>query len=170
MQWSLSPTAEAEDLSPSQCRFESDRDYALVVELGIHVWFRPICFGVQVRILSSVLLHLEDTSHWTRRGHNKGKISPQRLSADEILIIIPQDSYRIRRSMLLRSLLEKGMEYRCRGCSNDGYWKDKELCLEINHINGNWYDNTFENLEFLCPNCHSQEPTSHTRKNVAALT
>jgi 5-methylcytosine-specific restriction endonuclease McrA len=111
-----------------------------------------------------------DTSHWTRRGHNKGKISPQRLSADEILIIIPQDSYRIRRSMLLRSLLEKGMEYRCRGCSNDGYWKDKELCLEINHINGNWYDNTFENLEFLCPNCHSQEPTSHTRKNVAALT
>ncbi len=31
--------------------------------------------------------------------------------------------------------------------------------LEINHINGDWKDNTETNLELICPNCHSLEPT-----------
>lgn len=31
--------------------------------------------------------------------------------------------------------------------------------LEINHKNGNWTDNSESNLELICPNCHSLEPT-----------
>ena len=30
------------------------------------------------------------------------------------------------------------------------------MVLELHHINGNHFDNTFENLQILCPNCHSQ--------------
>ena len=31
--------------------------------------------------------------------------------------------------------------------------------IEIDHINGDWRNNTPENLRFLCPNCHSLTPT-----------
>lgn len=31
--------------------------------------------------------------------------------------------------------------------------------LEVNHINGHWTDNVEDNLNLLCPNCHSLTPT-----------
>lgn len=31
--------------------------------------------------------------------------------------------------------------------------------LHIDHLNGNPYDNTEENLQLICPNCHSLTPT-----------
>ena len=31
--------------------------------------------------------------------------------------------------------------------------------LQVNHISGNWNDNSPSNLELLCPNCHSLTPT-----------
>jgi 5-methylcytosine-specific restriction endonuclease McrA len=38
-------------------------------------------------------------------------------------------------------------------------WNGKELCLEIDHIDGNYTNNTSSNLRLICPNCHSQTPT-----------
>lgn len=32
----------------------------------------------------------------------------------------------------------------------------KSISLELHHINGNHYDNRLENLQIVCPNCHSQ--------------
>jgi DNA-directed RNA polymerase subunit RPC12/RpoP len=48
--------------------------------------------------------------------------------------------------------------------------------LEIHHIDGNYLNNTIENLQVLCPNCHSltlnykalnnsERPRTQTRKN-----
>lgn len=34
-------------------------------------------------------------------------------------------------------------------------WQDKEIPLELHHINGNNRDNRLENLMLLCPNCHA---------------
>jgi hypothetical protein len=31
--------------------------------------------------------------------------------------------------------------------------------LEINHIDGDWRNNSRENLELICPNCHALTPT-----------
>ena len=30
--------------------------------------------------------------------------------------------------------------------------------LELNHIDGDWRNGTLENLEVICPNCHSLTP------------
>lgn len=35
----------------------------------------------------------------------------------------------------------------------------QKVPLEVNHINGNSQDSKSENLELLCPNCHSLTPT-----------
>lgn len=35
----------------------------------------------------------------------------------------------------------------------------KKSPLEINHKDGDWKNNSEENIELLCPNCHSLEPT-----------
>ena len=43
-------------------------------------------------------------------------------------------------------------------------WNGKALVLELDHKNGNNKDCKLENLEILCPNCHSQTPTFRRRK------
>ena len=51
------------------------------------------------------------------------------------------------------------VEYKCKLCGLNNSWNGKELTLELDHINGDRYDNRIENLRWLCPNCHSQTET-----------
>lgn len=53
------------------------------------------------------------------------------------------------------------IKYECKLCSNKGDWLSQPLSLHLDHIDGNRYNNLLSNLRFLCPNCHSQQPTSH---------
>ncbi len=70
------------------------------------------------------------------------------------------------RSTVLKSkLLEEGLiENVCDECSNEGEWMGKSITLELDHIDGDRFNNEFENLRILCPNCHSQTPTFRRQK------
>ncbi len=57
-----------------------------------------------------------------------------------------------------RKLLAEHKGYKCASCSISE-WNSLPITLEVNHIDGNALNNTIDNLEFLCPNCHSQTPT-----------
>ena len=46
----------------------------------------------------------------------------------------------------------------CNKC-NLSEWLGKKIILELEHIDGNHYNNERNNLEMLCPNCHSLTPT-----------
>jgi len=67
-----------------------------------------------------------------------------------------------RRNNTVKNLLirEKLIEYKCDICEQESTWNGEPLTLELDHIDGNAFDNRIENLRFLCPNCHSQTPTS----------
>jgi len=55
-----------------------------------------------------------------------------------------------------RLIAEKLLEYKCDQCGLDQFWNNKQISLQLDHINGINNDNRIENLRFLCPNCHSQ--------------
>lgn len=44
----------------------------------------------------------------------------------------------------------------CAECKNAGIHNNKALVLQMDHIDGNSDNNKKENLQLLCPNCHSQ--------------
>jgi len=51
------------------------------------------------------------------------------------------------------------MEYICARCKSNPVWMETTLVLQLHHINGNSKDHRLENIEWLCPNCHSQTDT-----------
>lgn len=63
---------------------------------------------------------------------------------------IPINSYKLKIKLFRDGLKEK----KCEICGIST-WFGKDIPLEIHHINGNHFDNTFSNLQILCPNCHS---------------
>jgi 5-methylcytosine-specific restriction endonuclease McrA len=64
-----------------------------------------------------------------------------------------------RRTHLTRRLIGAGLLVpRCAVCAISD-WRERPLSLQLHHINGDGQDNRLENLELLCPNCHSQTDT-----------
>ena len=60
-----------------------------------------------------------------------------------------------------RYILEK-QGYKCAVCGVKDY-NNLPITLELDHINGNSADNSEDNLQCLCPNCHSQTPTYRSK-------
>ena len=57
---------------------------------------------------------------------------------------------------LKNRLIKEGLKQAfCEECGWAKQTKDGRLPLELHHINGDPHDNRLENLEILCPNCHS---------------
>ena len=59
-------------------------------------------------------------------------------------------------------MAERIFEPECATCGNTT-WQGCPVPLELEHRNGNRYDNRIENLELLCPNCHALTPTYRGR-------
>lgn len=64
----------------------------------------------------------------------------------------------------IKPLIIFALGYECQECGISK-WNDKDITLDLEHIDGNSMNNSFMNLTLLCPNCHSQTPT-YKSKNV----
>ena len=113
-------------------------------ELGINT------SGNNTRTLQRKIKEYEiDTSHFTFRTK---AVTSKKKSAIEYL----KTGSKIQTSKLKEKLFKEGLkENRCEICGADT-WLGKRLICQLHHINGDNTDNRLENLQILCPNCHSQ--------------
>jgi 5-methylcytosine-specific restriction endonuclease McrA len=65
----------------------------------------------------------------------------------------------------VRALALKETKCQCAKCKNTGKWWSEKMVLELHHIDGNRYNHKKDNLEWLCPNCHSLTSNFRGRKN-----
>ncbi|MCZ3389757.1 MAG: HNH endonuclease [Actinomycetia bacterium] len=99
-----------------------------------------------------------DTSHFMGQASNRGLPARNRLGPENILIVHPEGSPRVKPHLLRRALAEVGTPSSCVLCATGCEWNGGRLQLPVDHINGNYLDCRMVNLRFLCPNCHSQTP------------
>jgi hypothetical protein len=63
-------------------------------------------------------------------------------------------------SRFLRKYLIERFGERCSRCGwNERNPRTGRIPVEVEHIDGDWRNNSAENLTLLCPNCHSLTPT-----------
>jgi hypothetical protein len=81
----------------------------------------------------------------------RGRSCPTRKRAEVFLF----NGSLIKSHLLKLKLIEDGLqERRCENCRGTE-WLGKSMPLELHRINGDRFDNRFENLQLLCPNCHA---------------
>ncbi len=95
-----------------------------------------------------------DTTHFTGKLWNKG------LKGSRLLVKSTKDilnnSTSFKGSYLKERLISQGLKkYECEKCHNTE-WNGQPIPLQIHHIDGNHFNNSLDNLQILCPNCHAQ--------------
>ena len=88
-------------------------------------------------------------------GNQGGKGGTKTSNRGMKLLEYLNNSQDIQTNKIRRKLLEEGYkEYKCECCGNSE-WLGKPIPLEVHHRDGNRNNNTLENFELLCPNCHA---------------
>lgn len=82
---------------------------------------------------------------------NKGKIDYSKFIKSDIRKIGNRTKESIKKNLIqLRG-------HKCEKCGLSE-WRNQPISLELHHIDGDRCNNELENLQLLCPNCHSQTP------------
>ncbi len=102
-----------------------------------------------------------DTSHFSApvRSRDVRRRRPEDLLVDQSQTL----ERRIPGERLKRAMFALGAPERCSLCGTERMWRDRPLPLEVDHIDGNWRNNRPQNLQLLCPNCHSTTDTYRGR-------
>ena len=83
----------------------------------------------------------------------KGEPSPSAYNLQDIL----NGKYPEYQSFKLKNrLIKEGIKENKCECCGISEWNGKSLNLELHHIDGNSHNHLLDNLQLLCPNCHSQ--------------
>ena len=110
-----------------------------------------------------------DTSHFTGKGLSRGRPSPRKKSWQEVLVL-RTNGKRQHAVILRRALIEHGRKYVCEICGLAPIWNGKEIRFQVDHKSRNWCDDRPENLQFTCPNCHTQTEGYNGSKGMCDLT
>ncbi len=100
-------------------------------------------------------------THFTGQGHSKGKTAINAHTEETFIKDILKENGKGFTGNGIKKLLFKFSlkENKCEKCGLNDEWQGEKIVLHLDHINGNHFDNRLENLQILCPNCHSQTIT-----------
>lgn len=104
---------------------------------------------------SRIVEHQIDISHFTGKGWNKYGHNSFGNSGKPLRAVLDINSSLSSSNIRRRLFNNKIKENRCEICGISE-WLGSPITCELNHINGDNTDNRLENLQILCPNCHSQ--------------
>lgn len=89
------------------------------------------------------------------KGNQSGKGKPKTNNSYMPLVEYLASSEDIQSNKIRIKLLREGYkEARCECCGLTT-WLNQEIPLELHHKDGNRHNNTIENFQLLCPNCHA---------------
>ena len=99
-----------------------------------------------------------DVSHFTGQGWNKGNYDYSTFSNCSL-------------KKNGKTTLSAIINLRGRKCEQCGSteWLGQPINLEIHHIDGNHSNNELDNIQLLCPNCHSYTDNFCGRKNSGKI-
>jgi len=89
---------------------------------------------------------------WTAAAQRGDVVSRPQAMPVELLLTGRRSRTHVKGRLIRAGLLDSSGCGRCGISTSLG----EPLVLELHHINGDGRDNRIENLELLCPNCHSQ--------------
>jgi 5-methylcytosine-specific restriction endonuclease McrA len=126
---------------------------SVLIKLGL------VPAGGNYRQVAQTIKDLDlNTEHFTGMGWRKNRtfdFVPQR-PLDEILVQHSDfQSFKLKKRLFREGLKTP----KCERCGWAETSQDGRIPVELDHINGDRFDNRLENLQILCPNCHSLQPT-----------
>lgn len=115
--------------------------------------------GSSMNILKNSLKNYNIEYHFlNKKGSN---LPGKKKDLSEILIENSNYSSSYLKKRLIKDGIKKDV---CEICGQNNFWNNNYLTLQLDHINGNHYDNRLNNLRIICPNCHTQTNTFSSRK------
>lgn len=108
--------------------------------------------GTQARLKKFVLDNEIDTSHFTGQAWRKHSFSFEWMKKD----------FPYRSDYRFSLIYLRGNKCECCGTET---WLNKPITLEVHHIDNNKSNNLDDNLQLLCPNCHSYTESWRKPKN-----
>ena len=91
----------------------------------------------------------------TYAGNQSGKGTHKKSGTYMPLEQYLAESVDIQTNKIRAKLIREGYkEYKCEMCGQTT-WLNNPIPLEVHHIDGNRHNNTIENFQLLCSNCHA---------------